>query len=165
MHTHEAAHPCLPAFPTKPSDSQQEVECTTELTAAVVGAGLFGANYAFNFRRSQEPLSQRWESPRLGCSPRLLTRATWKTQIGVRPVGAARVGRGDAGAVRVTLKPHLFCNLRTAIKSLRHYLALLAGTEGGRGSSKATRDERRGKDLPRREKDSCNRPAKPPMLS
>ncbi len=49
----------------------------------------------------------------------------------------------DAGAVWVTLEPHLFCDLRKAIKSLRRRSALLAGIEGDRGSSKATGDHRR----------------------
>lgn len=110
------------AVPMQPSGDPQDRGRVMALAGALIGFGLFSANCAINSRCFRDPLSQGWKSSRLGA----FSEREWVFALTV-PFGPT--GR-DAYAVRGAVKPYLFSNLRTAIKSLRRRSALLAGIAG-----------------------------------
>lgn len=106
---HEVAHYLLG---TKlPPGGEEMLEPATDLTAAYLGFGVFGANSAFNFEQHQDVGTQGWSSSRLG----YLNESGWIFALAV----FAFLRQDSVEPLERHLKPHLYSELRRALKYLR----------------------------------------------
>lgn len=108
---HELAHYLLAAERELPPGGEEMHEPATDLTAAYLGFGVFGANSAFTFEQHQDAGTQGWSSLRLG----YLSERAWVFALAV----FAFLRQDSIEPLEHYLKPHLYGDLRKAMKYLR----------------------------------------------
>jgi hypothetical protein len=96
---HELAHYRLASRRTAPPGGEELEEPATDLAAAYLGFGVFGANAAFRFQQHGDAFSQGWSGGRSG----YLGERHWVFALAVF---CAMTG-ADAAAARARLKPSL----------------------------------------------------------
>jgi hypothetical protein len=106
---HELAHYFLAA--ELPPGGEEMLEPATDLTAAYLGFGVFGANVALNFEQHRDVFSHGWSSSRLG----YLNESGWIFALAV----FAFLRQDPIEPLQQFLKPHLYAELRKATKYLR----------------------------------------------
>ena len=119
---HELAHYFLGA--QLPPGGEDTLEPATDLTAAYLGFGVFGANVALTFEQHRDVFSYGWSSSRLG----YLNEGGWTFALAV----FAFLRRDTVEPLEPYLKPHLYTELRKAMAYLRRepspVRALTSGT-------------------------------------
>ena len=113
---HELAHYLLVSMGTPPGGPEME-EFATDLTTAYLGFGLFGAASAFRFAQFQNVISQGWTTSRQG----YLSQREWLFGLAV----FLELREEPADPLKSHLAPHLFSDLRKAVRYLRSNPALL----------------------------------------
>lgn len=107
---HELAHYLLAAERELPPGGEELLEPATDLTAAYLGFGVFGANSAFTFEQHQDAGMQGWSSSRLG----YLSERAWVFALAI----FALLRLDPIEPLERHLKPHLYQDLRKAMKYL-----------------------------------------------
>jgi hypothetical protein len=115
---HELAHYRLAALPEEPPGGADGHEPATDLATVYMGFGLFGANYAFNFQRHQDFVSQGWQWSRQG----YLGEREWIFALAV----FLELRAQSSDDVAPFLKSHLVTDLRRARRHLGAHPELLA---------------------------------------
>jgi len=115
---HELAHYRLAALPEEPPGGAEGHEPATDLATVYMGFGLFGANYAFNFQRHQDVMSQGWQWSRQG----YLGEREWVFALAV----FLELRAQSSDDVAPYLKSHMLTDLRKARRYLRAHADLLA---------------------------------------
>lgn len=108
---HELAHLRLMRFSEELDGGRDANERATDLATVAMGFGLFGANCAFGFERFQDPISQGWQTSRLG----YLEEREWAFALAVWCFLTER----DVKDTRRYLKAHIYEDLCRAAASLQ----------------------------------------------
>lgn len=107
---HELGHYLNNGFPGPPPGGWDLVEPATDVTAAFLGFGVFGANSAFHFTRTQDYEGQGWSTSRLG----YITEDEWALNLAIF-CGLAEL---DINPLKEHLKPHIFQVMKRAAKHI-----------------------------------------------
>lgn len=105
---HELGHFLNGQFPEAPPGGWELCEPATDVTTTYLGFGIFGANSAFDYQQKQDFEAQSWSSMRRG----YITEAEWVLDIAI----FANLGRHDLSIAKTYLKPHLWSQLKKAVK-------------------------------------------------
>jgi hypothetical protein len=120
--SHELAHYLLATAIGDPPGGHDMHEFATDLTTVFLGFGLFTANQAFNFSQYRDVYSQGWQSSRLG----YLRERDWAFALAV-----FLSLRGQSTDVfKPLLKPHLYADMRKAVRYLERNPQMLMELRG-----------------------------------
>ncbi len=107
---HELGHYLNTGFSEGPPGGWDLIEPATDVTAAFLGFGIFGANSAFHFTRTQDFDSQGWSTAKRG----YITEAEWAFSIALF---CSLTGK-QVEAAKLHLKPHLAKQVSKAFKHI-----------------------------------------------
>lgn len=101
---HELGHYLNGGFDEPPPGGDDLVEPATDVTAAFLGFGVFGANACFEFQKN----SEGWASQKLG----YISEAEWAFNIAI----FCALGEHDAARLKPYLKPRIYKEVQSGLK-------------------------------------------------
>ena len=114
---HELGHYLNGGFPEPPPGGWDLVEPATDVTAAFLGFGVFGANSAFHFTRTQDFEGQGWSTSRLG----YITEAEWALNLAI----FCAVAELEISQLKDHLKPHILQIVKKSTKFIAKHKMVL----------------------------------------